>query len=176
MKKILFSLLSCFILFGFSSAWLTEIKSYNFSYDWSWFNPSSFNTNWIPLSDFDFTTSSSNSSCVILFNSYSKRCRIYFSNWGVYSNQCDWVPAWTYSVQYNQWDCTNFRFSASIRESIVPVSSLSPVITWLSNSLSEFIPYIVYIWLAILGATIWFVWIKWLIRWVRVKILWIFKK
>lgn len=52
---------------------------------------------------------------------------------------------------------------------------LSPVITWLSSAVVEIIPYIVYIWLWVLGAILWFVAIKWLINWIRSKILSPFK-
>lgn len=55
--------------------------------------------------------------------------------------------------------------------SSMPVSSLSPVVNWLSNTVSEFIPYIVYIWVWILSVLIWFVAIKRLINWIRNKIL-----
>lgn len=52
---------------------------------------------------------------------------------------------------------------------------LSPVITWLSSAVVEIIPYIVYIWLWVLGAILWFVAIKLLINWIRSKVLSPFK-
>ena len=46
-----------------------------------------------------------------------------------------------------------------------------PIITSLSSTLTEFIPYVVYVWLGVLGAVIWFVAIKWLMNWTRAKVL-----
>lgn len=51
---------------------------------------------------------------------------------------------------------------------------LAPIITSLGNTLSEFIPYVVYVWLGVLGAVIGFVAIKWLMNWTRAKVLWTF--
>lgn len=49
--------------------------------------------------------------------------------------------------------------------------ALAPIITSLSSTLSEFIPYVVYVGLGVLGAVIWFVAIKWLMNWTRAKVL-----
>lgn len=53
-------------------------------------------------------------------------------------------------------------------------ASLEPIITSLSTTLTEFIPYVVYVGLGVLGAVIWFVAIKWLMNWTRAKVLWTF--
>lgn len=54
-------------------------------------------------------------------------------------------------------------------------SNFTPVLTSISSSISEFIPYIVYIGLWILGALIWFYAIRWFINWLRKKIFSSFK-
>lgn len=53
-------------------------------------------------------------------------------------------------------------------------TALQPIITSLSTTLTEFIPYVVYVGLGVLGAVIWFVAIKWLMNWTRAKVLWTF--
>jgi len=53
-------------------------------------------------------------------------------------------------------------------------TSLDPIITSLSDTLGEFIPYVVHIGLGVLGAVIGFVAIKWLMNWTRAKVLWTF--
>lgn len=53
-------------------------------------------------------------------------------------------------------------------------TALEPIITSLGSTLTEFIPYVVYVWLGVLGAVIWFVAIKWLMNWTRAKVLWTF--
>lgn len=57
----------------------------------------------------------------------------------------------------------------------MPVSELSPVINWLESSINEFIPYVVYVWLWLLSAVIWFFAIKWLLRFVKWSTLSVFK-
>ena len=76
---------------------------------------------------------------------------------------------------YWSWPC-KFSVSYIQKSEIVPVSSLSPVIEWLTSTINEFIPLVVYIWLGVLGAVIWFVAIKWLINRLRSKTLSPFKK
>lgn len=53
-------------------------------------------------------------------------------------------------------------------------TALKPIIDSLSATLTEFIPYVVYVGLWVLGAIIWFVAIKWLMNWTRAKVLWTF--
>lgn len=50
-------------------------------------------------------------------------------------------------------------------------ASLQPIITSLGDTLTEFIPYVVYVGLGVLGAVIGFVAIKWLMNWTRAKVL-----
>lgn len=54
------------------------------------------------------------------------------------------------------------------------VWTFSPVINWLKSSVNEFIPYVVYVWLWILTSLLWFVAIRWLINWVKRKLLIVF--
>ena len=49
-------------------------------------------------------------------------------------------------------------------------TALEPVLTWLQNVISEFIPYLVYLGLGIIVATIGFVAIKWLMNWTSAKV------
>ena len=50
-------------------------------------------------------------------------------------------------------------------------AALTPIITSLTSTLNEFIPYVVYVGLGVLGAVIGFVAIKWLMNWTRAKVL-----
>jgi len=49
-------------------------------------------------------------------------------------------------------------------------ATFDPAINWLKSVMSEFIPYVVYVWLGIVVAVLGFVAIRWLINWVRAKI------
>lgn len=55
-------------------------------------------------------------------------------------------------------------------------TALSGAISWLTSTINEFIPLMVYVWLGVLGAVIWFFAIKWLIAYVRKETFTIFKK
>ena len=50
-------------------------------------------------------------------------------------------------------------------------TALEPIITSLTSTISEFIPYVVYVWLGVLGAVVGFVAVKWLMNWTRAKVL-----
>ena len=50
-------------------------------------------------------------------------------------------------------------------------TALSPIIESLGDVMTEFIPYVVYIWLWVLGAVIGFTAIRWLMNWTRAKVL-----
>lgn len=50
-------------------------------------------------------------------------------------------------------------------------TALEPIITSLTSTITEFIPYVVYVWLGVLGAVVGFVAIKWLMNWTRAKVL-----
>lgn len=49
-------------------------------------------------------------------------------------------------------------------------TALQPIITSLETTMAEFVPYVVYVWLWIIGATLGFVAIRWLVNWVRAKV------
>ena len=53
-------------------------------------------------------------------------------------------------------------------------TAFSGIISSLGSAVSEFIPYVAYIWIWLLGAIIWFVAIKRLINRIRAKIFWTF--
>ena len=48
--------------------------------------------------------------------------------------------------------------------------ALAPIIDSLETTMSEFVPYVVYVGLWIIGATLGFVAIRWLVNWVRAKV------
>lgn len=54
------------------------------------------------------------------------------------------------------------------------VSQFDPIIDSLKATMTEFIPYVVYVGLGVLGAVIWFTAIRWLVNWTRAKVLWTF--
>lgn len=53
-------------------------------------------------------------------------------------------------------------------------AQLEPVITWVSSIMTEFIPYVVYVAIAVLIATLWFVAVKWLMNWMSRRVTWTF--
>lgn len=70
---------------------------------------------------------------------------------------------------------TNVWLTLNYQTSQMPVSELTPVVSWLSNSINEFIPYVVYVGLGILWALIGFFAIRRLINRVRRQTFWVFK-
>jgi len=54
-------------------------------------------------------------------------------------------------------------------------ATLEPVLGGLQSAVSEFVPYIVYIWLGVLVATIGFTAVRWLMNWTSAKIKGTFK-
>lgn len=53
-------------------------------------------------------------------------------------------------------------------------SQLEPVITGVKSIMTEFIPYVVYVAIAVLIATLGFVAVKWLMNWMSRKVTWTF--
>lgn len=49
-------------------------------------------------------------------------------------------------------------------------AQLEPVITGVSSIMTEFIPYVVYVAIAVLIATLWFVAVKWLMNWMSRRV------
>ena len=104
-------------------------------------------------------------------------------------NLTDWqiitLPGWTTAEFVWVEDCDfsyELYYSSSSDWDSSDSSWLLPWWTWtfwwiissLGSAVSEFIPYVAYIWLWLLGAIIWFVAIKRLINRVRSKIFWTF--
>lgn len=75
-------------------------------------------------------------------------------------------------VRYYSWGGCKVKYSSDK----ICEWTFEPVISWLTNSMNEFIPYVAYIGLWILSVIIWFVAIKWLINRVRAKVLGTFKR
>lgn len=53
-------------------------------------------------------------------------------------------------------------------------SNLEPVLTWIQSVMSEFIPYVIYIALGVLLATLGFIAIKWLMNWTSRRVTGVF--
>lgn len=53
-------------------------------------------------------------------------------------------------------------------------ATLQPVLTGIQTVMSEFIPYLIYISLGVLIATLWFVAIKWLMSWTSRRVTGVF--
>lgn len=53
-------------------------------------------------------------------------------------------------------------------------AQLEPVITGVQSIMTEFIPYVVYVAIAVLIATLGFVAVKWLMNWMSRKVTWTF--
>lgn len=105
-----------------------------------------------------------------------------FPNWGWTTNNVSF-KVWDYNITCSSYPCSVTLLDWSYFEFQAPPPPLLPggeealsgAVTNLTNSVNEFIPYIVYIWLWILIACIWFVAIKRLINWLRAKIFSSFK-
>lgn len=177
-KYLLSSLLGVFVLF---SAFVSA-ESFTFIGDWwtAWeYSPSSFTTDWWLL---NYTSFVPNYDC---FLNIGWDCQFYVNNdWIVdTSSSCIGfnLPAWTYNVNWGPWNSCN-SFSITVWNSwdsswtLLPwwITTLDWLISSLKSVLYEFIPYLVYIGLGVLGAIIWFIAIKRLINRIRVKVLWTF--
>lgn len=53
-------------------------------------------------------------------------------------------------------------------------ATFDPVLTGISSVMSEFIPYLVYVAIGVLIATLGFVAIKWLMSWMSRRVTWVF--
>lgn len=92
------------------------------------------------------------------------------------------LDAWTYEVNHSDWSyftsITVNYWDNSWDSSwiILPwwEGSLSWIISWLNSTITEFIPYLVYLGLWIITVIIWFVAIRWLVNWTQAKIRWTF--
>lgn len=182
-KHLLTALLWVFAFVGFASA-----ESFTFIWDWwsNWeYTPSSFSTDWWELS---YSNVVPNYDCWL---SISNLCYYYFNeDWTIDSNSSTCLDytldSWTYTVDWWPWNsCNSITLNVWSSNGGVSgdswwiiswwVSAFTPIISSVSNIISEFIPYVVYIGLGILGVIIWFVAIKRLINWIRAKIFSSFK-
>lgn len=53
-------------------------------------------------------------------------------------------------------------------------AQLEPVITGVKSIMVEFIPYVIYVAIGVLLATLWFVAVKWLMNWMSRRVTWTF--
>lgn len=104
----------------------------------------------------------------------------------VSENTCNWynVPEWTVSMSSSVGSvCKSITFSIGSSSewwdswgSLLPwwEWDLSWIISWLNSVIDEFLPYLVYIWLGLITATIWFIAIRWLVNRTSSKVRWTF--
>ena len=193
--KIFLSLFVSLIWFiGFSSASYTFTSSES---DWFYFySPSDFTlSDDLEVSVLDYSCSFNTCQLKLDWSEYDENrmmpeCIITYSNWNI---SLDWTcnfSAQTIETSNPNYDSSAFS-SITIWDSsenvwwwtddnssgIISwwVSAFTPIISSVSSIISEFIPYVVYIGLGILGVIIWFVAIKRLINWIRAKIFSSFK-
>lgn len=195
-KYLLTALLWVFGLFGFASA--TDITFTSATTEWESFpyTPSSFTiTENVSFDYFDVRNSvecdeTVAGCCVISFRSEqdTDSDEICYIESDSTESSCSLTP-WTYYVSLNSSDCIGYTsITLPVWESSSsgwwdsdssPLLSgwttvFSGIISSLGSAVSEFIPYVAYIWIGLLGAIIWFVAIKRLINRIRAKIFWTF--
>ena len=196
-KYLLTALLWVFGLVSFASA-----SSMSFTYD-GW-DSRSYTPNWFVLvSDSSFssdnlsTTDSCDNWCSIGFYldedyDYSSMSSCYFEIYwdSIDAYDCENITAWTYyisNVGGGEMPPSNFTL---ISDDIISISndswdsswsllpwwewSLSWIIAWLDSTITEFIPYLVYLGLWIITVIIWFVAIRWFVNRTQAKIRWTF--
>lgn len=128
----------------------------------------------VPINQVNFSLNPWWDACSVLFEKdWRRRCRVYFN---VYSNpvysQCNDEGVnfenliWDVNVKYDARTCWDWSFSMNytITHDSMPVSALTPAINWLHDTVWEIIPYIVYIWIWVLLAILWFYWIRRLVN------------
>lgn len=204
MKKYLLSLLVVWLSFIWFSNWYTFECNFNNSIGtctpttitYDSINNSTNTINWNPNAEYTFyykniddssytikfectnniCTNTSNFDYDDLleydFNFMQAICVEPWNDWVASNDFCnqkwwwnEWWNTW-WNTWWNEW--WNEWWDSEL------IWQLSPVITWLENSINEFIPYVVYVWLGVLGVIIWFVAIKRLINRTRSKSLWVF--
>lgn len=195
MKKIILSLLVVWIsFFGFSNAWFMVEDNVSYPSCWSYNLDIWEVTNPCPLDWFQSFTCWSDWRFKFVFvnkwqwSNYTQRVTDNFINctaWQVFDSSFfqealndvsnpkplsdfNWfgfrsVTGWDFSVKY---------FWSSDK---MPVSALTPAINWLHDTVREIIPYIVYIWIWVLLAILWFYWIRRLVNRIVWKINSIFR-
>lgn len=107
---------------------------------------------------------------------------VFFSWWYTSPNVTDSVIyEWVKTIQVN-WNFnsnTSLLITYDVEEPdiIIPwwFSNFTPVVAWLGVTVTEIVPYVVYISIWFLIAVLWFFSIKWLCNWFLVKINSVFK-
>lgn len=102
---------------------------------------------------------------------------LYMSDWtqkGVYFNYMfnfNSYPDVT-AISFSRWYSSKLDCSITIKAvtNKMPVSALTPAIDWLKGTVFEIIPYVVFIWIWMLLATIWFYAVRRLVNWLAWKI------
>lgn len=191
-KLILTSLLG---LFGFVGAFASA-TDYTFQWTMFWYE---YTPSQLVLTE-DLTIDSSNFSYTLFdwvrqsaFNIWDV-CEINYDH-DIFSIWAEWycsLSAWTYNlfwwwesafssvfISFSDswtWDNSWWDNSWDNSWSLLPwgESDLSWIISWLSNTINEFIPYLVYLGLWIITVIIWFVAVRWLINRTQAKIRWTF--
>lgn len=126
-------------------------------------------------SDTVLSNSCSSSRCELALIWWGKRCYITNSNWNLYFDWCSNLPARSYTLTNCAWNGFNWCYnSISLKLPDPPVvedkTVFWSVITWISDTMWEFIPYMVYLWLWTLIISLSFVAVKWLMVWIWNKI------
>lgn len=178
-KVLLWLFISCISIFGFSGATFVSLTSP--------YTPSSENiTVWSPLWSYVITFGQYSNWCTLNFvdSSFNTVCSFKFNNntFPTIDNSCSNLDfVWDLHFSLNEY-CRNkyspwiLSFTLSPKPYSIVDDWLEPTIEWLWLVVFEFIPYVIYVCLWILGGIIWFYWIKWLVNYVRAVILNIFKK
>ena len=95
------------------------------------------------------------------------------------SSSSIWSPCWwVWNLDYftfRRYYWWNQNCEVLYNSDKMCTETFTPVITWLWDSINEFIPYVVYVGLGILWALIWFFAIRRLINRVRRQTFWVFK-
>lgn len=179
-KLLLLWLLLLLTIGSFTNAQFTSNESIHVTWNNQVFFPSSINLP-VPINQVTYTLDSWSDWCTILFenSSWNGRCRVYFNVYSnpVYSQCWNYWFDWNININYNASSCSSWWFTINytVQHENMPVSELTPVITWLWDSINEFIPYVVYVGLGILWALIGFFAIRRLINRVRRQTFWVFK-
>lgn len=176
MKKyklfLLWGIISILSIGSFSNA-----ESLSISLNWVDYNPDFIhfsNVSNLSVSNYEC----SNNDCVLTFYNDNMNCDIIF-NWTM-NNWClDIVFDWDYWIAWPEdkmfssivlsygnewWGWWGWLVDNDL------VSSLSLAIDWLRGTIYEIIPYVIYIWIWVLLAILWFYAIRWLVNWMWWKI------
>ena len=179
MKLLLLGWIFTFIgIFNFSSAviltWSYETVSTTYNWDYCVWNQWKCTLDWLDSIVANWY--------VWVRFSCSNGTQTRFWNWVItISTMQDYCSSRDSTVNMGAWfDFINYDWNAVVNYTrqvyISPLDNFTPIVSWLTNSVNEFIPYIAYVWIWLLTAIIWFVAIKRLINWVRAKIFSSFKR